>query len=360
MKSPRHPLCLLSTATLLGLYLVAGHASADSAAPQSLIDAAQQEGQVDSVGMPDSWANWKDTWADLQAQYGLEHRDTDMSSAEEIAKFKAEGENASADIGDVGIAFGPIAVQQGVTQPYKPTTWDQIPDWAKDDDGHWMLAYTGTIAMMINTDLVAEDERPHAFSDLLEGDYNVAVGPVGQGAQNNSAVLAAAFARGGDESDLQPGLELFGELAEQGRLSLADPNIAAFEKGEIEVGLLWDFNALNYRDQIDRDRFEVVIPSDASVVSGYSTIINKHAKHPNAAKLAREYILSDEGQANLAKGYARPIRAEYLTFDDSVAAKLLPDSEYANARPIEDFQAWEASAHRLPQLWQSEVLMHQR
>ncbi|WP_110666589.1 ABC transporter substrate-binding protein [Salinicola halophilus] len=360
MPSPRHPLASLSSAALLGLCLAAGPVAADTSDQQSLIDAAQQEGRVDSVGMPDSWANWKDTWADLQQGYGLEHSDTDMSSAEEIAKFKAEGENASADIGDVGIAFGPIAVQQGVTQPYKPTTWDQIPDWAKDADGHWMLAYTGTIAMMINTDLVAEEARPHAFSDLLEGDYNVAVGPVGQGAQNNSAVLAAAYARGGNESDLQPGLELFAELAKQGRLSLADPNIAAFEKGEVEVGLLWDFNALNYRDQIDPERFEVVIPSDASVISGYSTIINKHAQHPNAAKLAREYILSDEGQANLAKGYARPIRAEYLTFDDSIAAKLLPDSEYANARPIEDFDAWEASAHRLPQLWQSEVLMHQR
>ena len=44
--------------------------------------------------------------------------------------------NATADIGDVGAAFGPIAVKQGVVQPYKPTTWDQVPDWAKDKDGN--------------------------------------------------------------------------------------------------------------------------------------------------------------------------------------------------------------------------------
>ena len=35
--------------------------------------------------MPDSWANWKDTWADLEKIYGLKHMDTDMSSAQEIA-----------------------------------------------------------------------------------------------------------------------------------------------------------------------------------------------------------------------------------------------------------------------------------
>ena len=37
------------------------------------------------------------------------------------------------------------------------------------------------------------------------------------------------------------------------------------------------------------------------MISGYTTIINKYAKHPNAAKLAREYIFSDAGQINLAR-----------------------------------------------------------
>jgi len=94
---------------------------------QALQKAARAEGEVNSVGMPDSWANWKDTWSDLGRQYGLKHLDTDMSSAQEIAKFAAEKDNATADIGDVGAAFGPIAVQQGVTQAYKPSTWKQIP-----------------------------------------------------------------------------------------------------------------------------------------------------------------------------------------------------------------------------------------
>lgn len=357
--APRLPLIALLGGTLMAT-APASHAEASSNELDALVAAAREEGRVDSVGMPDSWANWEDTWADLQSLYGLEHMDTDMSSAEEIAKFKAEGENASADIGDVGIAFGPIAVQQGVTQPYKTSYWDQVPDWAKDDEGHWMLAYTGTIAIMTNRNLVPEAQRPTSFADLLEGDYSVAVGPVGQGAQNNSAVLAAAFARGGDENDLQPGLELFAELARQGRLSLSNLDVAAIETGEIEVGLLWDFNALNYRDQIDPERFEVVIPSDASLTSGYSTIINKYAQHPNAAKLTREYIFSDAGQKNLAEGYARPIRAEHLDLSGDLSDRLLPQSQYANARPVEDFDAWERSAQQLPQLWQTEVLMHRQ
>lgn len=359
MNPTRSSLLQLTLTAALGTALITSQAQASTDLSE-LIAAAQEEGRVDSVGMPDSWANWEDTWADLQQLYGLEHMDTDMSSAEEIAKFKAEGEHATADIGDVGISFGPIAVTEGVTQPYKPTTWEEIPEWAKDDEGHWVLGYTGTIAFMINTQLVAEDERPRTFADLTEGDYSVSVGAVGQAAQANSAVLAAAYANGGDESNLMPGLELFAELARQGRLSLANPSIANLEKGEVEVALLWDFNALNYRDQINRDGFDVVIPADASVTSGYATIINKHAPNPNAAKLTREFILSDQGQLNLAEGYARPIRAEHLTLPEEVAAKLLPNEQYVNARPVEDFAAWEMSARQLPSQWQSQVLIHQQ
>ena len=323
---------------------------------QALEQAARAEGAVNSVGMPDSWANWKDTWIDLEKLYGLKHLDTDMSSAQEIAKFAAEKDNATADIGDVGAAFGPIAVQQGVTQPYKPSTWEQIPSWAKDTDGHWMLAYTGSIAFIVNKQLVKE--APKSWADLKTGTYKVAIGDVSAAAQAVNGVLAAAIANGGDEKNIQPGLDFFGALAEQGRLSLSNPTIQTLEKGEVEVGVVWDFNGLSYLDQIDPSRFEVLIPSDGSVISGYTTIINKYAKNPNAAKLAREYILSDAGQINLAKGNARPIRAEHLTLPAEVQAKLLPNAQYAKVQPIKDAAAWEATSKALPQLWQEHVIIN--
>lgn len=324
---------------------------------KALEDAARKEGTVNSVGMPDAWANWKGTWEDLASKYGLKHSDTDMSSAQELAKFEAEKDNASADIGDVGAAFGPIAVTKGVSQPYKPSTWDQVPEWAKDKDGHWALAYTGTIAFIINKDLVKEEERPKTWHDLEKGKYKVAIGDVGTAAQAANGVLAAAIAFKGDESNVAPGLQLFTKLAQQKRLSLANPTIQTLEKGEVEVGVVWDFNGLSYREQIDPKRFEVLIPSDGSVISGYTTVINKYAKHPNAAKLTREYIFSDAGQINLAKGHARPIRAEHLKLPADVQAKLLPNEQYGAAQPIKNAEAWEATSKKLPQMWQEQVII---
>ncbi|MFY9959889.1 ABC transporter substrate-binding protein [Pseudomonas sp.] len=324
---------------------------------KALEDAARKEGAVNSVGMPDAWANWKGTWEDLAKKYGLKHMDTDMSSAQEVAKFDAEKDNASADIGDVGAAFGPIAVAKGVTQPYKPSTWEQIPAWAKDKDGHWALAYTGSIAFIINKQLVKEADMPKTWHDLEKGKYKVAIGDVGTAAQAANGVLAAAIAYKGDEKNIEPGLQLFTKLAQQKRLSLANPTIQTLEKGEIEVGVVWDFNGLSYRQQIDPNRFEVLIPSDGSVISGYTTIINKYAKNPNAAKLTREYIFSDAGQTNLAIGHARPIRAEHLTLPVDVQAKLLPNEQYKAVQPIKDAAAWEATSKKLPQMWQEQVII---
>ena len=326
---------------------------------KTLEAAAKAEGAVNSVGMPDDWANWKGTWEDLAKTYGLKHIDTDMSSAQEIAKFKAEKDNASADIGDVGAAFGPIAVKQEVTQPYKPSTWAQVPDWAKDKDGHWALAYTGTIAFIVNKKLLHGSEVPTSWADLQTGKYKVSVGDVSTAAQASNAVLAAAIANKGDEKNIAPGLQFFTKIAQQGRLGLSNPTIATMEKGEVEVGIVWDFNGLSYKAKMaNPDDYVVLIPSDGSVISGYTTIINKYAKHPNAAKLAREYIFSDAGQINLAKGNARPIRAEHLTLPKEVQDKLLPNEQYKHVTPIKDAAAWEKSSKALPQKWQEEVIIN--
>ncbi|WP_146551231.1 ABC transporter substrate-binding protein [Rummeliibacillus sp. SL167] len=322
---------------------------------EEIEEEAKKEGEINSVGMPDTWANWVETWDELEQKYSLKQTDTDMSSAEEIAKFEAEKKDASADIGDVGIAYGPIAEDKDLTLAYKTSYWDEIPDWAKDDNGDWIVGYTGTIAFLADKNNV--DKIPTSWKELLNSDYKVAVGDALTSNQAQFAILAAAYANGGDEKNIEPGIEYFAEIAKQGRLVSTDPDIANLEKGEMDIALLWDFNALGNRDKIDPNRFEVTIPSDASVVSGYTTIINKYAKNPHAAMLAREYILSDEGQDNLAKGYARPIR-ENVKLSDEAKGKLLDAELYKHARPVKDFEAWEKTTAQIPTLWKEKVLVH--
>lgn len=320
---------------------------------------AQEEGRVDSVGMPDSWANWGETWQEINSLYGLEHADTDMSSAEELAVFEAEKSDATKDIGDVGQSFGPVAEESGLTLSYKTSYWDSIPDWAKDDDGDWIIGYYGTMAIITNTELVSTP--PTSFADILSGDYMVSVGDVTKASQAQNAVLAAAIANGGGESDIQPGLDFFRTLAEQGRIDKGELSLARLEKGEIAVAFLWDYNALGYREQFLANNpnaaFEVSIPLDGSVQSGYATVINAYSKRPHAAALAREYILSDEGQINLAKGFAKPIRDD-VELPAEVAAKMIPNEQYKNARMVSDKEAWTKTVETLGTKWLEEVMAY--
>lgn len=55
--------------------------------------------------------------------------------------------NASQQIGDIG-EFTPVAIAKDVTLPYKTSYWNEIPEWAKDKEGKWILGYTGTIALL--------------------------------------------------------------------------------------------------------------------------------------------------------------------------------------------------------------------
>ena len=316
-----------------------------------MIATAKSEGQIVSLGMPDDWANWGEMWKAITAKYGVTHTDTDMSSAEELAKFEAEKSNASADIGEVGLEFGPIAVTRGLSQPYKTSNWDAIPAWAKDADGHWALGYTGTISMLISKTVA---NPPKTMADLLTGDYKVSVGEVGKAAQANAAVLAVAIALGGGEDNLAPAIEFFGKLAEQGRLLPVNASVANMEKGEVQVSLVWDFNALAWRDIVGKDKFDVVIPADGSVTSGYTITINAYAKRPNIAKLTREFAFSEEGQIIFAKGYARPILIDQITLPPEALEKVLPSEQYAKARPI-NAVLWADAAKQLTKMWQEQV-----
>lgn len=326
---------------------------------QALKDAVKKEGKIVSYGMPDAWANYGEIWGNFTKQYEITHSDTDMTSAEEIAKFDAEKNSPVADIGDVGITFGNVAIARDVVQAHKVPTWNEIPDWAKDKDGRWTGEYVGTIAFLVNTKLVKE--VPHSWADLLKPEYKGAVvmGDVLKAAQSQAGILAAAMANGGDENNLTPGIDYFKKLAKAGNLKPSDNIFSVFQKGEVPVGVLWDFNALGYRSRLaDKENYQVIIPTDGTVASAYVSIINKYAPHPNAAKAFQDYLLSDEGQIQLAKGFARPIR-EKVQIPADVAKNMVPQEQYASAKPIKDFATWEKNMKTIPDLWRNNVVITQ-
>ena len=352
---------LLSCTAALADGAAAADASekAASMSYDELLAAALGEGQVFSVGMPDEWANWKDLWSYVEG-LGLKHSDTDMSSAEELARFELQGK-ADADIGDIGISMTGVAMEKDLLLAYKPSTWDSIPDYAKDPDGKWIEAYTCTTAFM--TDLDNVEKAPTTWDELLEGDYKVWIGDIEKAAQAYVGVLACAYAHGGDETNLEPAMEFFATLAKQGRLITSNPYVENIEKGEVGVAIVWDFNALGYAETIyesqgeNNGRFAITIPSDGAAASGYANVISKYANNPYAAMLVREIMLSDVGQEFLALGHAKPIRTD-VNLSEEAKASILDNSMYSNVYQVKDWAVFDATVAELPELWAENVAIY--
>ena len=130
-----------------------------------------------------------------------------------------------------------------------------------------------------------------------------------------------------------------------GNLKSNPPDLANFQKGETVIGFLWDYLALEYRDQLEGQvNLEIVVPEDASIAGPYASIINKFAPHPYAARLLRNYILSPEGQALYAEGYATPILPD-VEIPEEVAAKR-PSAGGLRQRAHD--RGLEPGLHRLP------------
>ncbi|MBA2299881.1 MAG: extracellular solute-binding protein [Chloroflexi bacterium] len=333
--------------------------SQDAAAIIADLEAkTREEGALNSYGMPPDWTNFGAIWDKFLPKYGLTHTDTDMSSAEEIQKFDAEKNNPVADIGDIGIQFGPVAVTAGAVEAYKPTRWDLIPDYAKDPDGYWMCWYTGTVSFAVNTALVPN--VPRTWADLLKPEYKgqVAISDPRNSGQGAMTVLAANVANGGDETNLDPGFAYFEKMNAAGNFTPVAPSKANVEKGEAPIAILWDYNALPMRDELGAVSpavpIEVVIPSDGTTQAPYCHIINKYAAHPNAAKLFREYILTDEAQILQAEKYARPL-VEGVEIPAELAAKFPPPEAYESVKPINDWKAAADAVARLATEWAIEV-----
>ena len=274
-----------------------------------IIEAAKAEGDVQSVGMPDEWADWGSLWNKVTTDYGITHSDVDMSSAEELQMFASEGEKGTKDIGDVGMGFTMQVMDEDLTQGYKTSYWDEIPDYAKGEDGKWIIAYYGATTFLANNDLI-DDAAPQSWEDVKNGSYKISIGDP-SGATFVGSFLASNAAFGGDLNNLEPGFEFWTEMAEAGRINTVDITKANFESGEVAVGTIWSFTAPGYAEDLKANQgydMEYHVPSDGASLNGYASVINKYAPHPNAAALTREVMLSDEGQAFLAGAGAIPTR----------------------------------------------------
>lgn len=303
---------------------------------EEIAAAAQAEGQVNLIALPDTWANYKGILESFRATYGIEApvANPDASSADELTAVKTlAGQPDMPDALDIGPSFIQQALDEGLITSYKTTNWDEIPDALKGPNGEWIGSYYGIMSIATNSTLVPN--VPKTWADLKKPEYKGMVtlnGDPREAGAAFAAVVAASIANGGSYDDIMPGIEYFAELKKSGNLQTIDVTEAALASGEVPIALDWTYNFPGVVAQLAEVGFEmeVVVPSDGLYGAYYAQMPVANSPHPCAAQLWMEHITGDEGALGYLEGGAIPAR-----FAAMQEAGVIPAEALENLPPAD-------------------------
>ena len=330
----------------------------------ALVAAAQAEGELNVIALPEDWCNYGDMIATFEDKYGIKVNSItpEAGSADEVQAIIDNKENKgpqAPDVIDVGPAYGPSSKDQNLLAPYKVAVWDSMSG-VKDADGYYYTDYNGVMVFEVNTDVVTD--VPQDYADLLDPKYNGQVALAGDPRASNQAaqtVYAAALANGGSLDDIQPGLEYFKALNENGNLLPLIANTGSIAMGETPITFQWNYLALANDDAFaGNPPLEIVYPASVSWGGYYLQAISAYAPHPAAARLWQEFLYSDEGQTIWMTGYCAPARLADMLERGVVSADLqakLPDPSIIANAVVPDGDQLSAARDLIKEQWDSVV-----
>lgn len=283
---------------------------------------------------PPEWADWAGQLAAFEKASGIHVPFDNKNSGQAIAAALAERAHPVADVLYLGGQVGIQAKDDGLTQPYQPQGFAAIPAGLKDPAGYWFAIHSGTLGFFVNKDALGGRPVPQSWADLLKPEYK---GMVGYLDPSSAAVgfvgaVAVNLALGGNYQDFSPAIDYFRKLAKNDPIVPKQTSYARVLSGEIPILLDYDFDA--YRaEYTDKAPVAFVIPQEGSVTFPYVMSLVKDAPHAANGRKLLDFVLSDAGQALWARAYLRPVRDVKLP--PEIAARFLPASDYARARPLD-------------------------
>ena len=283
---------------------------------------------------PPEWADWGAELKAIKDKLGITVPQDNKNSGQSLAQLVAEKASPVADFTYLGVTFGIQAKQDGVTAPYKPAHWNEIPAGLKDPDGYWFAIHSGTLGLMVNVDALHGKPVPKSWKDLLSPEYKGMVGYLDPASAFVGYVGAVAIndALGGNLDNFTPAIDYFKKMKANDPIVPKQTSYARVLSGEIPILIDFDFNA--YRGKYkDKANIAFVIPAEGSIAVPYVMALVKNGPDPANAKKALDFTLSDEGQAIWANAFLRPVRAEAMSKE--AQSRFLPASDYARAKPVD-------------------------
>jgi putative spermidine/putrescine transport system substrate-binding protein len=326
------------TTTESGVDAAAATSAEDFGGMDELVQAAQDEGELNVIALPPDWANYGEVISTFEEKYDIEVNSAqpDAASQDEInAANELAGTDRAPDVFDLGQSVA--LANTDMFAPYQVATWDDIPEEFKDPDGAWVNDYGGYMSIGYDSAVVPEVT---SLADLLKPEFKGKVALNGDPTQAGAAfsgVMMAAIANGGSADDIAPGVDFFTELKEAGNFLTVDPDSTTIEQGTTPVVIDWDY--LGAAAAANVDTWKTVVPEEAVVAGYYFQAINADAPNPAAARLWQEFLYSDEGQNLWLEGGARPVRGDAMAEAGTIDAELwgaLPEVSGDPVVPTDD------------------------
>lgn len=275
---------------------------------QKLIEGAKKEGElVFYSGMIVNQALRPVTEA-FQKRYPFIRMTFWRADSEVIAAKVAAETRANNPVGDAieGTGIGELAVREGIAQPAWSPQLAAIPERLRDPRGLWAPTRMSYFAMAYNTHLVPVAAAPKTYEDLLDPKWQGKMAwPALTSIGAPLFVTNLRLAWGEDKA-----MAYLQRLAKQNIINfgagtprnLVDRVIA----GEYSIAL----QIFAHHPLISAGKGAPVtsqlLPPVASAAA--TVVIPKDTRHPNAALLLMDFLLSRDGQQILASSEYLPVR----------------------------------------------------
>ena len=298
-----------------------------------LVAAAQEEGQLNVVALPEDWANYGEIIAGFEEKYEITVNSAypNASSAEEIqAAENLKGQDTAPDVFDLGSAVALANTDKFAA--YQVENWDDIPAENKEASGLWVNNYSGIMSLGYDADKFAEPEG--ALRIYLATTISGAVALNGDPTQAGAAFAAVGLA-----------------LRAERRRRLTTSDLALTSCRNCTTPATSSRSTRRpRRSPPARPRSYSTGPSTTSLtrptsppgkprrstgpvyVSFYNEAINKDAPNPAAARLWQEWIFSDEAQKLYLEGNAMPVRLAALHDAGTADEKLVAQAAFGQTR----------------------------
>jgi len=300
-----------------------------------------------------NYANWGGVTALYKKTTGVTVPPDMKGSSVAMAAIEKEKDHPIADVAYYSGAIGYQAARKGLHAPYLPKGSKAIPASLKDPKGMWFTVHTGAIAIIVNTKALAGKPVPRSWSDLLKPVYKnmIAYDDPTWGGTSYTFVYGINALMGGTAANFKPGLAYLKKL---------DANILNYPResvyngvlsGEVPIWINADGNGYKMKYE-DHGPIEVVIPREGSFSMPLVMGLVKGAPHEAEARRYLDWLLTPAAQAEMARGYFRPVIAGSMPKE--IEARFLPAADYRRVRDLSLGDS-AAAADALKKAWLAEI-----